>query len=296
MGKIIWLASYPKSGNTWLRIFLANLLSESDRPVDFNQLKDSERFGCIASARAIFDREVGVESSDLTGEEIDRYRPRVYERISQEIERSGGEAIFMKIHDAFTRNAWGEPIVSKVATQGVIYLIRNPLDVAVSYAHHMACPLEKAANILCNSDYTLENTEGLSIQLRQRLLSWREHVISWVDEPDLPVHVMRYEDMQRRPLQAFRGAVLFAGLPDRPERLQLALDHSSFEQLQARECEKGFVEKPLKAKAFFRQGKIGSWRGVLSETQVEMIVRAHGDVMRRFGYLTDGDPSVGCRV
>ena len=289
MGKIIWLASYPKSGNTWLRIFLANFLSESDRPVDFNQLEDYEDLNCISNARTLFDREAGVESSDLTEDEIDRYLPRVYERISQQSDRSDSKTIFIKTHDTFARNAWGEPIFSKAATQGVIYLIRNPLDVAVSYAHHLACPLEQAIRILC---YGSNKTEGWTIQLRQRLSSWREHVISWVDESDVPVYVMRYEDMQRQPLQVFQGAMLFANLPDRPDRLQLALDYSSFDRLQARESQTGFVEKLLEAKAFFRQGKIGSWQGVLSETQVETIVRAHGDVMRRFGYLDDGDRPV----
>jgi hypothetical protein len=77
-----------------------------------------------------------------------------------------------------------------------------------------------------------------------------------VDEPDLPVHVMRYEEMKRNPFETFRGAVRFAGLPDDAVRIEKALDHSSFSNLQAQEKEKGFGEKMPLAKSFFRKGEI----------------------------------------
>ncbi len=73
--RIVWLASYPKSGNTWMRAFLSNYLADGDKPVDINSLDTG---GPIASARTIFDEAVGVEASDLTQDEIERYRPRVY--------------------------------------------------------------------------------------------------------------------------------------------------------------------------------------------------------------------------
>ncbi|NOZ51459.1 MAG: sulfotransferase domain-containing protein, partial [Chloroflexi bacterium] len=80
MNGIIWLASYPKSGNTWMRVFLTNYLRDSDEPAEINNLDG----GPIASARDIFDRVIGVESSDLTAEEIDRFRPAVYEQVAAE--------------------------------------------------------------------------------------------------------------------------------------------------------------------------------------------------------------------
>jgi len=127
----------------------------------------------------------------------------------------------------------------------------------------------------------------LQNQLRQRLLTWSGHVSSWVDEPDLPVHVMRYEDMKRNTFETFRAAVLFAGLPDDAARIQKALDNASFSKLKAQEEEKGFGEKMPQAKSFFRKGEIGSWREVLTAEQLSRIINDHGDVMRRFGYLTE---------
>ena len=80
MGKIIWLASYPKSGNTWMRILLTNYLRNANMPANINNLDG----GPIASARQVFDDNVGIEASDLTQDEIERYRPYVYEMMSEQ--------------------------------------------------------------------------------------------------------------------------------------------------------------------------------------------------------------------
>ena len=92
MNGIIWLASYPKSGNTWFRVFLTNLRGEEGGPADINKLRSTP----IASARGIFDDEAGVEASDLTPDEIDRLRPEIYMHLHKQAE----ETLFMKVHDA----------------------------------------------------------------------------------------------------------------------------------------------------------------------------------------------------
>ncbi len=74
MSGIYWLASYPKSGNTWLRSFLSNLQQDGDAPADINELAT----GTIASARDWLDEALGFDSADLSADEIDRLRPAVY--------------------------------------------------------------------------------------------------------------------------------------------------------------------------------------------------------------------------
>ena len=128
MGGIIWLASYPKSGNTWFRVFLTNLRREEDGPAQINKLNN--RF--IASARAIFDDEAGIEASDLTPDEIDRLRPEIYTHLAEEAE----EGLFMKGHDAYLSNDQNIRLYPKEATAGAIYIIRNPPDVVISFANH----------------------------------------------------------------------------------------------------------------------------------------------------------------
>jgi hypothetical protein len=105
---------------------------------------------------------------------------------------------------------------------------------------------------------------------------------------------MRYEDMYGQPFETFQAAVRFAGLDDDAARIERALEHSSFSTLQQQEREHGFREKTPRAPSFFRQGRIGAWRQVLSEAQVARLVQDHGEVMRRFGYLDDtGDLVAG---
>ncbi len=280
MQKIIWLASYPKSGNTWLRAFLANLKSEANVPADINDL----RGGPIASARFLFDEAMGIEASDLTLAEIERYRPAVYEHMATFSETT----LFLKIHDAFTWNDAGIPVVSRTATQGAIYLIRNPLDVAVSYAHHMNAPIDRAINVMAQEKHALVPSKtNISNQLRQRLLTWSRHVKSWVDDSELSVHMMRYEDMVQHPVETFTAAARFADLSTEPGAIERAIAFSSFDVLQSQEREHGFSEKPSGAESFFRKGKVGAWREVLSDQQVDQIVQDHRQVMSRFGYLTD---------
>jgi hypothetical protein len=78
--RTVWLASYPKSGNTWLRMLIANLSAVDDRPVDINDLPER---GGIGSARGPFDYLTLVDSSLLTHDEIDALRPRVYEELAR---------------------------------------------------------------------------------------------------------------------------------------------------------------------------------------------------------------------
>jgi hypothetical protein len=278
MTGIIWLASYPKSGNTWFRVFLSNLLRDADGPADINALDATP----ISSARAIFDDETGIEAADLTGEEIDRLRPRVYEQLAE----NATETLFMKVHDAWTLLPDGSPLLSSRATRGAIYFMRNPLDVAVSYAHHNGTEIDQAIACMGNGEHVLcGKSDRLQNQLRQKLLTWSGHVESWLNAPGIHVHVMRYEDMLVRPLETFGGAVAYAGLSHDPSKIEKALQFSEFEVLQAQEKENGFMEKAPVDDLFFRNGRAGQWRDRLTPAQVDRIIKDHGDVMRRFGYL-----------
>ena len=278
MGKIIWLASYPKSGNTWFRVFLTNLRGEMNGPAEINKLESTP----IASARGIFDDTAGFESSDLTPGEIEQLRPEIYEHLAV----NAKETLFMKVHDAYTFVAEGMPLFPAQATTGVIYIMRNPLDVAVSFAHHSGCDYDKSiANMANDKNIFGGKQKRLYDQLQQNLLSWSKHVLSWIDAPGVDVCVLRYEDMKQNALETFEKAVKFVGLDYGRDEIQKAIELSSFEELQRQEKEKGFKEKSAASTAFFRKGKIGSWREELTKKQAQQIISDHGEVMQRCGYL-----------
>ncbi|MDD5170347.1 MAG: sulfotransferase domain-containing protein, partial [Syntrophales bacterium] len=257
-----------------------NLLRDADEPAGINELESTP----IASARGLFDNNIGFEASDMTADEIDRLRPELYCHLAEDAE----EPLFMKIHDAYTDVADNMPLIPAEATGGALYFIRNPLDVAVSFAHHNGWDYGTSISRMgdetfafCRNPYRLHN------QLRQKLLTWSGHVLSWMDHAPFPVCLLRYEDMKTQPLETFTRAVRFAGLPHVDGQIRKALEFSSFNVVRQQEEAEGFREKSPVAVHFFRKGKIGAWREELSEEQAQMIIRSHRDVMRRFGYLDE---------
>jgi aryl sulfotransferase len=282
---IVWLASYPKSGNTWLRVFITNLERGGETRASINDLD----FVSGSGIRAHFDEAVGYKAGELTHDEVDRLRPDVYVYESHVRD----EAFFCKVHDAFASVPDGRPLFPPEASLRAVYIIRNPLDVCVSFAHHRgATDLDAMIESMADPTYAFGGCpHDPTQQLRQRLLTWSGHVLSWVDGARMPLHVMRYEDMKLSPLPTFTSCAEFLGLPHDRERVLDALEKSSFAELQRQEREQGFSEKPPSARSFFREGRVGSWRDELTPQQAARIVRDHRDVMRRFGYLTDaGEP------
>lgn len=285
MKKIIWLASYPKSGNTWFRVFLTNLQRNAEAPAYINELESIS----IASARGLFDDATGLSASDLTVDEIDLLRPDFYFYLAEMAE----ESPVMKIHDAYTILKDTRPLIPAEVTGSAIYFIRNPLDVAVSFAHHKGWTCDMAVAKMADEKFSLCNRKDhLHLQLRQKLFTWSRHVLSWVDRAPFPVCLLRYEDMKRSPLSTFTRAVRFAGLAYTDEQIRKSLEFSTFDILQKQEETEGFREKSPASKRFFRKGEIGSWREELSEELARQVVHDHSQVMRRFGYLNENDEIV----
>lgn len=286
MGKIVWLASYPKAGNTWMRAFLTNYLRNGDIPADINGLDG----GPIASARVWFDEWAGIEASALSDTVIERLRPEVYRCMARE---SRG-ILYMKVHDAWRHTDGGEALFPPDVTAGVVYILRNPLDMAKSCAHHWGKTVDQAVKNMCDSEFSLARSlGGLSDQLRQVLGSWSTHVRSWLDESGLPVHIVRYEDLLKKNQEAFGEVVRFCGLPYEEARIRKAVAFSSFSELQHQEQEKGFRERSMAAPGlFFRRGQAGAWREELSPDLAERLIAVHGTMMRRFGYLDENDRPV----
>lgn len=302
-GNMVWLASYPKSGNTWTRAFLTSYcLPKRDQPL-------TERIGWISmiNARHSFDVQMGVDSADLHGEELLQMRARYHEDLSA----CASHVTFSKVHDAFIYTAKaglagagqmlseqptasgtchaasGEAVYGPKSTRLAVYIVRNPLDVVVSYANHAACEIPAALATL-NSQSLGSRPGGATMcsqQFADRWLGWSENVSSWLDQSEVPVFWMRYEDMLADPIKAFRGLVLAIGLPLDEARLREAVQETSFDKLQAAERDHGFGEKMAGCKTFFYRGLAGRWREVLTEAQAELVINRHQRMMERLGYL-----------
>ena len=281
-GKIDWLASYPKSGNTWMRILLANYFGESDQPFD---LASAGITNGIASLRWRFDEFLGLSSSDLTPDEIAMLQPEVYEILVTE----HPVRQWIKVHDAQRRLDDGRWLFPPAVSGAVIYLIRNPLDVAVSFAFHEGHgDMRRSVAKLCDEQAVLGG--GASVQLAQSIGNWSQHVESWVDQSEIPVLLVRYEDMLADAGRELVRVIEFV----RPElavdraKVDMAVEFARFDRLQAIEAARRFRETPQRAERFFREGRAGDWRNHLSHAEVRQLLNAHCRVMARFGYETMG--------
>jgi hypothetical protein len=289
--RTIWLASYPKSGNTWFRMLVANLSAKAGKPVDINDLPER---GGIASARAPFDHLLLIDSGLLTHNEIDSLRPRVYDELAQDAEDDEYEkpedippVRFVKVHDAYTLTPKGEPLLAgRRGADAAILIVRDPRDVAPSLANHNNGSVDDAIAFMNdnNAGFCVRMSRQHS-QLRQKLSSWSGHSASWLDQTDIAVHLIRYEDMRTDTIGTFRRALDFAGRPMSDEDIRRAADYADFAELRRQEQEKGFSERPHRPGGlFFRRGQAGAWRDELTTEQIARIEATHAPMMRRLGY------------
>lgn len=272
------LCSYPKSGNTWFRAVLAEVAGGESSL----QLRDGLPFKVLPT-RYHFDDLMGVDSSDLTVEEIDAARAAYCRAVAE----SRCLPRIWKVHDCFHSplKDVGPPFPPDTLA-AVVYIVRDPRDVAVSFAHHLNKSVDEAIAKMADETMRMAlGRAGLREQLPQYLSTWSDHVESWLDAPGLNLHLMRYEDMLGRPAEVFGRAVRFLGFDCEPVKLERALVACRFDVLQAREEQEGFRERPRDAEKFFRRGIAGGWRDSLTAKQERRIVERHGRVMRRLGYL-----------
>lgn len=274
MGGIIWLASYPKSGNTWLRAFLHNLLQNPREPIPPNELN---KFSLGDAQFAWYARYTSKGPQEISFEEladIRRFVHRDYTRVSP-------DSVFVKTHQFLGESA-GAPLITMEYTAAAIYIVRNPLDVVLSFADHFGTTIDEAIH-----DISLEGcfTQASESSIPEVINSWSLNVRSWT-QPHRQIHVMRYEDMVRTPEKAFGSLTKFLGLNAPKERLRRAIRFSDFETLRRLEERYGFRERSRNADRFFRKGKAGQWQAQLREDQAARIVAQHREQMERFGYLT----------
>lgn len=280
MGGIVWLASYPKSGNTWMRAFLHNLLTNAKKPVEPNYL---DKFTLGNKSAGWYQPYAGSKPlSALTPEELAKYRPLVH----RDFTRTSPDSVFVKTHAYLGADDIGVPLITMEYTAGAIYIVRNPLDVCISMTHHFGCSIDDAIDYLAFVRNSMGGGDDESVM--EPVSTWSIHVKSWTGEPNPRLTVVRYEDMLDQPRIAFGNVCRFLGLTPTPERLERAIKFSSFEMLRKLEDEKGFKERSETAERFFREGRKEQWREKLTPDQVRKLVEAHREQMTRFNYVPEG--------
>ena len=241
--RMIWVASYPKSGSTWVRAFLANLLHGGDEPLRLQQIVDLWK---------VYHKDVGnLADGDM-----------------------------VRIH----RLPHGLTIPPRT-----VYIVRDPRDVAVSWAAHYGVTIGRAIRTLNSKEPMAPRADRVvTPPAKTADGSWSGHVKAWTKNTVVPSGlVMRYETiLGNRNGLAFNNLIASVLAPgfDR-KQFARAIDHSRFHELQAQEDRDGFAERPPSCKRFFRRGQAGGWRNVLTKPQARKIETVNRAMMERFGYL-----------
>lgn len=263
---LLWLASYPKSGSTWMRMFIYAYLG--DGTVDINKVFDASDM----------DTDIYKAVSPLPLEELGIAECFHLRSAALFGMVSSGQDKIVKTH-CCNGLAQGVELIPRVFTRGAIYIMRDPRDIAVSYADHMGKTVDQTIDMM--SDHALTSyRENLS----QYISTWSNHVTSWTERVYFKVLAIKYEEMLSAPHNTFRHIAYFLTGGCDEEKLDKSIQSTRFENLRKQEDISGFKERSRHQERFFRNGRSG-WRDVLTPEQVERIERDHGEVMKKVGYL-----------
>lgn len=251
----VLLTSYPRSGNTWTRFLLANLLDQKN-PVTFSNIESR-------IPEIYFNPDRWMRALP---------RPRL-----------------LKSHESF------EPHYPRV-----IYLVRDPRDVAVSFYHHNV----KARNI--PDDYPMASfvPRFIAAEFDRPFGSWRDNVLSWTvlrgSSPDFLM--IRYEDLKRDTVAtlgqivAFLKRCSFRNIDASLEALQRTVELSTPERMRALEKQEArnwvLTKDTRPDKPFVRSAVSGGWKSQLEPGSVAAIELAWGDLMQRMGYELSSTPAL----
>lgn len=257
---LVWLASYPKSGNTWLRLFLATYLNDA-REVEFDQIAR-----LIPSEASLgFFRRLGLEDTNNLGETY-KLRPVV----QHEVSKATKVVRLLKTHLAHT-TVRGFPTISTSVTARSVYIVRNPFDVAVSIAKFSDTTNAEAIRDMKDASAHLAASEA---EAHQFLGSWANHVRAWMTHTETPVLRVRYEDMLSKPHEEFSRILSFLRITPEPAKVADTIALVSFTKLAERERAQGFPERPKGVAKFFQSGTAYSFLSTLSEDEIAEIWRA----------------------
>lgn len=261
-----WLASYPKSGNTWARLFLNAYMFGA---LDINNHGAFTLYDCDIHTHNV------VSPHPLTD-----MRPEtvIYLRHAALLHMMCGRKYaptIIKTHSANVE-VGGVHMIPKPLTRKAVYLVRDPRDVAVSFARHTGVTVDQAITAMDN-DMNMLQSEKLPIGAW--ISSWSTNVTSW--EKDFVTRI-RYEDLKENPVDCFSIMLDTFGIKVNKQKVRKAVKLCDINRLKKQEAKAGFFEIGKQDK-FFGQGN--GWENELTEKQARRIEEDHNEVMKQMGYL-----------
>tara|TARA_B100000674_G_scaffold252715_1_gene208427 strand:- start:1210 stop:2100 length:891 start_codon:yes stop_codon:yes gene_type:complete len=292
--QIFWLASYPKSGNTLLRFILISLFFTKDGVFSFKDSKFISQFE--STINVIRNKSIFGNDFENIGD-INIFYKYILELQTKKSLGFKEDFIFLKTHSGlFKINENPFTVVNN--TRGIIYIIRDPRDVSISWSKHNGVTIDKSIDFM-NNDYSnymwpsLEKNKNLfskKTNPRTLMSSWEKNVLSWVSlKWDVPILIIKYEDLVYDKLNSLKKIVDFFvnNYKFKFDNLEIKLNNiiksTEFKILKKYEEKNGFLEA-TEHNQFFSVGKKNQWKKVLSENQIKKIEEKSQKVMKKFNY------------
>ena len=275
---IIWIASYPKSGNTWLRAFLSAYLymDSSKSNFDFKLLRNIRKFPQINQFKTI-----GINPKNF--DEVSQSWIPIQNKIN-----SNKKINFLKTHNAFG-SVGNFKFTNKENTLGLIHLVRDPRDVLISYNHHMNHSLDTTLEWLIDDNHK-HYLSGKNDVIGEIVGSWSQHYNSWKSFSLARKITIKYEDLIKNPIKKFSEIISFLndlyGLEFNKEKIKKCIEITSFQKLKKLEKKTGFKEKFKSSnEPFFKEGKMEQWKNMDNYKIIAKVELALKTEMKELNYI-----------
>jgi len=272
-----WLASYPRSGNTFIRLLLANYFVARFEPLSLHSLKE---FNFGEHIEWLWTTITGKSLTERNEQTEWRAREAYFHALR--VTTPSVAVRFIKTHTV-NCTRWGVPAFQFRPSDRIIYVARSPLDVVISLAAFHDWDIEQSLSHMLEPFATLGGHPHTGYEVTG---SWNLHVNSWTQVKECPVLIVPYFELVAEPETWLTRMLTFIGVPPTPQQVKNAVLWSRFESLQVQEARTGFPEAPRgeNRQPFFRSGEGEQWKGVLTAAQVDRILNATASGMNLIGF------------